>query len=157
MAVSIAAEVTRIWPTTEATLNADSTVDYLPAKDRAVARAKLDLYGSRTIPSEADIPDLAAYWIADQAAVHLIPLAIDYYMSKQRISDSKENTTVTYYNKVRALQGLRTELETSLVANRQTALETIDTTVRGDDVPAVSTQGMAVDPILRAMWRGPVM
>jgi len=158
MAVSIAAEVTRTWPTTEATLAADTTVDYAAEKDRAIARAKRDLYGTRTIPSnEVDIPDQAAYWIADQAVVHLLPLAVDYYMSKQRISDSKEGATITRYNKVRALQDLRSELEAGLVANRQAALEAIDSAVRGDDVPAVSTAGLAVDPLYRAMQRGPVM
>ena len=61
MAVDISAEVTRIWPTTETTLAADSDVDYATQKALAIAKAKRMLYGgTATIPAEADIPELAA-------------------------------------------------------------------------------------------------
>jgi hypothetical protein len=157
MAVDISAEVTRTFPTTEATLSADDDVDYSAQKDRAISRAKRKLYGSRTVPDDANIPEVAGYWIADQAVVFLIPLAIDYYMNKQRVSDAKEGMTVTYHNKVNALQDLRTELEASLAASKQDALEAIDSKVSGDAIPATSFNGMAIDPLVRAMERGPVL
>jgi hypothetical protein len=157
VAVDISAEVTRTFPTTEVSLSADTDIDYAAEKVRALARAKRQLYGTLTVAAEADIPETAAYWIADQAVVYLIPLAIDYYMAKQRLADSKEGANITFYNKVNALQKLRDELETSLSANRQAALQTIDSSVDGDDdVPAVSARGMAIDPLDRAMKRGPV-
>ena len=157
MAIDISAEVTRIWPTTEATLTADTTVDYASQKTLAVAKAKRLLYGGTgTIPAEANIPELAAYWIADQAVVLLIPLAKDYYMSKQRLSDSKEGATISYYDKIRALEQLKNELEAALATNRQEALDTISATEVTDDVPAVSVKGLMVDPLDRAMQRGPL-
>jgi hypothetical protein len=156
MAVDIAAEVTRTWPTTEGVLSAaGSGVDYAGEKARALDRAKRTLYTTRPVPAEDDIPETAAYWIADQAVVFLIPLAIDYYMNKQRLSDAKDGATVQYYDKTRQLRELRRELEVSLAANRQAALNALDDTVDEEDVPTVSTAGMAVDPLFRAMQRGP--
>lgn len=157
MAVDISAQVKSTFPTTETTLTADSDVDYAEQKTRAISRAKRKLYGTRTIPAEADIPEMAGYWIADQAVVFLIPLAIDYYMNKQRISDSKEGMNITYHNKVNALQELKSQIEADLAADKQAALEAIDSSVRGDDVPAVSFNGMAADPLVRAMERGPLL
>jgi hypothetical protein len=157
MAVDISAEVTRTFPTTEATLSSDADVDYSAQKDRAISRAKRKLYGSRTVPTEASIPEVAAYWIADQAVVFLIPLAIDFYMSKRRVSENKEGMNITHHNHVNALQDLRTELEASLASSKQDALEAIDSKVSGDAIPATSFNGMAIDPLVRAMERGPVL
>jgi len=156
MSVDISAQVTSIFPTTENSLLADAAIDYAAEKVKAISRAKRQLYGSRTVPAEADIPEVAAYWVSDQAAVYLIPLAIDWYMNKSRISDNKENMTITYHNAVTALEKLRDELAAALSLHKQDALEAIDTAVRGVDVPAVSVQGMAIDPLARAMARGPV-
>ena len=157
MAVDISAEVTRIWPTTETTLAADSDVDYATQKTLAIAKAKRVLYGgTAVIPAEADIPELAAYWIADQTCVLLIPLAKDYYMSKQRLSDAKEGATITYYNKVQELEKLKQELDASLAGNKQDALDAISSATVTDDVPAVSSKGMMIDPLERAMMRGPL-
>ena len=155
MAVDVAAEVTRIWPTTETTLSADSDVDYATQKALAVARAKRMLYGGDTVPNEVDIPEVAGYWIADQAVVYLVPLAKDYYMNKQRLSDSKEGATISYYDKVRALDQLKAELSASLSAGRQDALDAVSASAAEDDVPAVSVEGLAIDPLQRAMQRGP--
>ena len=155
MAVDVAAEVTRIWPTTETTLDADSDVDYATQKALAIARAKRALYGGDTVPDEVDIPEVAGYWIADQAVVFLVPLAKDYYMNKQRLSDSKEGATISYYDKVRALDQLKAELSASLSAGRQDAEDAVSASAAEDDVPAVSVEGLAVDPLQRAMYRGP--
>lgn len=157
MAVDISAEITGTFPTTEVSLAADTDIDYAGSKTRAIARAKRALYGTRTVPAEANIPETAGYWISDKATILLIPLAIDWYMNKQRVSDAKEGMTVTYHNKVNALQKLLAELEASLAENKQAALEAIDSEVRGDDVPAASFKGMAIDPLDRAMNRGPVI
>lgn len=154
MAVDISAEITRIWPTTEATLGADSDVDYSTQKDLAIARAKRQLYGTANVPSS--IPETASYWIADQACVYLVPLAIDYYMSKQRLSDSKEGATISYYDKVTALKDLKRELEGSLATNKQDALDAINSAKVTHDTPAVSVDGLMIDPLDRAMDRGPL-
>jgi hypothetical protein len=156
MAVDISANVTRIWPTTEVTLTADSDVDYATQKALAIAKAKRLLYGTATVAAEADIPELAAYWIADQACVLLIPLAKDYYMAKQRLSDAKEGATITYYNKVTELERLKQELDASLAGGKQDALDAISSAVVTDDVPAVSVDGLMIDPLDRAMKRGPL-
>jgi len=156
MATDIFAEVSRIWPTTEAALTADATVDYADQKTRAITRAKRTLYGAATVPDEEDIPELAAYWIADQAAVLLIPLARDWYMSKQRLSDAKEGSTISYYNKVTALEKLKSELEASLAQNKEAALESISSAEIEDSAPAVSVAGLMIDPLERAMGRGPL-
>lgn len=162
MAVDIFAQVTAVWPATETILIADSdasdsaSVDYVTQKDMAIARAKRALYGGATIPTnETDIPEVAAYWIADQAVVYLIPLAKDYYQLKRRVSDSKENTTITYYNLITNLDKLRTELEAELAAGKSAALDAISSSEVDDDVPAVSVAGLMIDPLARAMGRGP--
>jgi len=157
MSVDISGAVTATWPTTESTLTADSTVDYATQKTAMIAKAKRLLYGGTgTIPAEANIPDLAAYWIADQACVLLIPLAIDYYMNKQRLSDAKEGATISYYDKVRTLKDLRTELEASLATDKPEALDVISASEVLDDIPAVSVAGLMIDPLQRAMERGPL-
>lgn len=157
MSVDIASEVRRIWPTTEGKLTAASEVDYAEEKARAINRAKLALYGDITIPDEADIPDRAAYWIADQAVLFLIPAARDYYALMRRVSDSKEGATVTYHNMTTALDSLENQLRGDVAKNKAEALDAISATEAIDDMPAVSTAGLIVDPIQRAMSRGPLM
>ena len=155
MSVDISAEVTRIWPATESVLTAASGIDYATQKENAIARAKWALYDT-TPPGDDDIPDTAAYWIADQAAVFLIPLAKDYCMLNRRLSDSKEGANFSYYNVVTSLDKLKAELEASLTTKREAAEDAIG----GDDdaeqsLPAVSAAGMMVDPVDRAFRRGP--
>jgi hypothetical protein len=156
MAVDISATITGIWPNTEAALIADTAVGYDAQKARMIARAKKALYGSHPVPAEEAIPDLAAYWIADQTVFYLIPTARDYYM-RQRITESKEGATITYYDKLKALDQLRDELEASLALNRADAVEAITEVTDEDaakDTPAVSTAGMMVDPVSNAYRRG---
>lgn len=157
MSVDIIAAITSVWPTTEAKLsNATEApdVDYPTQRALAIQRAKHALYGTTTIPAEADIPDTAAYWIADKAVVYLIPLARDYYMSKQRISDSKEGATITYYNKLKELDQLKTELESDLAVNLAAAQEAVSVGEgEAEETPGVSTAGMMIDPAARAYAR----
>jgi hypothetical protein len=156
MAVDISAEVTRTWPTTETKLADESDVDYATQKMLAIQRAKRALYGSGTVPEdEADIPEMAAYWIADQAVVFLVPLARSWYTHHTRVSDSKEGATITYHNALHMLGQLETELKASLAASKDDALDAISSSKVEDDVPAVSVAGLAVDPLRRAMQRGP--
>lgn len=157
MSVDISAEITRIWPTTEAKLTLATEVDYAVEKAKAVAKAKRALYGgSGTIPDEALIPDVAAYWIADQAVLYLIPLARDYYGLKRRLSDSKEGATITYPDMLKALDSLESQLSKAVQANKSDALDSISNPEALDDVPAVSTEGLMLDPFTRAMCRGPM-
>jgi len=155
MAVDISAEITRNWPETEAKLTAEPSVGYSTQKTAAIARAKRDAYGTATIPAEASIPDAVAYWIADKATIYLIPLAKQYYAIHERVSDSKENANFTYYNKVALLDGLRKELETACAENWETVQDLVGASGDADEIPAVSTDGMAIDPLARAGQRGP--
>lgn len=155
MAVDISAAVTSIWPTTEGILAGEAGVNYAAQKATMVERAKWDLYGAAP-PNEDDIPDSAAYWIADRAVVLLIPLARDHFMTKRSLSTSKDGATITHYNILNTLKELKAELEGSLAANRAAALGA----VRGDAddegyLPAVSTAGLLVDPVERSFKRGP--
>jgi hypothetical protein len=156
MAVDVSAQVTSTWPSTEAKLGEDSGVDYATQKAKAIARAKRSLYGSGSVPSsESDIPEQAAYWIADQAVVYLIPLAKSWYIHNRKLSDSKEGATTSYYDAVRMLEQLKGELEAGLVRDKEDALTSISSARVDDDVPAVSHKGMIVDPVERAFYRGP--
>lgn len=155
MAVDISAEVTRTWPTTEAKLEADDTVNYTTQKSKAIARAKRTLYGTNTIPSESDIPEPAAYWIADQAVVYLIPAARSWYAHHTRRSDNKENATITYHDTLAMLDRLETELKAGLASTKDDALESLSVGDAYEDVPQVSSQGMLVDPVSQVFKRGP--
>ena len=91
MSIDISAAVTAIWPVTETTLLADATADpsagvaYATQKTAQIERAKRTLYEDRTIPAdEADIPDLAAYWITDQAVVFKNQVVLDVLVPARR-------------------------------------------------------------------------
>jgi hypothetical protein len=156
MSVDISAEITRTWPTTETKLSDDSDIDYATQKNLAISRAKRALYGNgATIPAEADIPETAAYWIADKAVLFLIPTARSWYTHHTKRSDAKEGATITYHDALAMLDSLERELTTSLAAGKTDALDAISSAEVEDDVPAVSVAGLAVDPLERAMERGP--
>ena len=163
MAVDISAEVTRIWPQTEGKLEAADELDYAAEKAKAIARAKRDAYGRQTVPStESNIPEIVAYWIADKATVYLVPLAIEYYQIKERLSTSKEGATLTHYDKVAALQKLKAELEAAcakawdevLALAQPTTGDTDRVGRQSMDIPSVSVDGLLVDPATRALDRG---
>ena len=157
MVVVIADEVTRTWPTTEGKLTAASETDYATEKTKAIERAKRELYGgTAALPAEADIQDVAKYWIADRAVLFLIPMARDYYALKRRLSDAKEGATTQFYDLLRALDALEDQLNRDVAQNKSDALDAIGATSEADDVPAVSTAGMMIDPMQTAMWRGPL-
>ena len=157
MAVSISEEITRTWPTTEGKLTAASEVDYATEKDKAIARAKRELYGgTASLPAEANVEDIAKYWIADRAVLFLIPLARDYYSLTRRLSDAKEGATTQFYDLLRALDALEDQLNRDVAQNKSDALDAIGATTVADDVPAVSSDGMMIDPMQAAMWRGPL-
>jgi hypothetical protein len=154
MSVDISAQVTATWPTTEGLLTASETIEYNTQKTLAIARAKRDLYGTVTVPAEASIPELAAYWIADRTIVLLIPVARDFYM-QQRLSDAKENASINYYNKVAQLDKLKAELMASLQSSKQDVLDAISSPKDADDdAPAVSAAGLMVDAVNNAYYRG---
>lgn len=170
MAVDISQAITDIWPVTEKTLlsvkdPSDETITdyygYATAKTNSISRAKTTLYGDGvTVPAEADIPDIAAYWIVDQAVVYLISLAIDFYMVKYRQSDSKDDANFSYYDKIASLQNLKAELESDMAKTKDNVLDAIsdaDAPEAYYSSPAVSTDGLLIDPVRRANRRGPVL
>lgn len=157
MTVNLSDSVTGNWPTTEANLiGAGSEVNYAAQKAQAIARAKVDLYGALPVPTdEASIPDVAAYWIADQACLYLIPLAQDFYALKRRQSDAVQGATVTYYDLVTELDNLERTLAQRVAAKREVALLAIQSAGRhpAGETPVVSTAGLLVDPLANAYRR----
>lgn len=142
-------KLTRAWETKPTT--------YPIMKAEAVGRAKRALYGTRTVPAEASIPEIAVDWIAAKAATILIPLAIQHYMNNSQLSSTKEQATISHYDKVAALQTLQDKLEAECNANFASAMATIDadTVASGDNgIPSAVPSGM-VDPVDRAYRRGP--
>jgi hypothetical protein len=154
MAVDISAQVTAVWPKTESLLTDSGDIEYATQKTLAIARAKRDLYVTATVPAEASIPEVAAYWIADRAVVLLIPVARDFYM-QQRLSDAKENASINYYNKVAQLDKLKAELLASLQSSKQDVLDAISSKKDADDdAPEISAAGLMVDAVTNAYYRG---
>lgn len=156
---TISEYVTANFPLTDATLGSFAGIDYAATKSIAIDRAKRDLYGvGITVPDEGDIPDVAQFWIADRATLYLIPVAIDYYMNQSRLSDNKENANFSYYDKVQALRDLETELKAAVINGKDDALDAIDNSDAPDQVdsaPAVSVDGLLLEPTGRAFYRGP--
>ena len=149
--------ITAEWATTEAKLAESVDFVYSTMKANAIERAKVELYGSLPVPAaEASIPDVARIWIADKALANLIPLGIDWYM-QQRISETKRETTFSYTNRATVLSDLLDRVMGRIAENEATALEAISAASdRKDEDPVVSTVGMGIDPVARAMLRGPV-
>lgn len=168
---TIAELITDTWPVTEKTILAATDpaevvvgtdyFGYAAAKLRQIDRAKRTLYGEgTTVPSEDDIPEIARYWIADQAVVYLIKLAIDFYMVLYTRSDSKDEANFSYHDQIAALQDLREELEAGLLKDKDDVLDAIGSTEAPDafeSAPAVSTDRLIVNPVTRAFRRGPAL
>jgi len=157
MAVNIADSITNNWPTTEGNLtDAGTEVGYATRKANAIARAKADLYGTLDIPTaEGDIPDVAAYWIADKACLYLIPVAQDHYALKRQRSNAMQNATITNYDLVAELERLAQRLEKRVAAGEDAALEAIlsQGTHKAGETPVVSAAGLIVDPLANAYRR----
>ena len=84
-------------------------------------------------------------------------MGIDYYADQYRKSDSKDGMTVTYYDRVEQLRGLKTELEEDCRLTLKDVLNEINAPDAPESVvsiPAVSTTGLLVDPTVRAFDRG---
>lgn len=139
---TIADLVRDTWPTTEALLS-DKLTGYTEIKSQRIARATRDLYGVEA-PEEADMPEAARQWIADQTVVYLIPAARDFYMSKSRKSDSKDGATLSYYDKLGALNVLRRELMADLERTKPNVLALIGSSDEESEAPAISNDGMAL-------------
>ena len=153
MAIDIDTQVTANWPKTETLLEADAEVEYSTQKAKAILRAKIDVYGSEAdIP--ASIPDKVAMWIADKATIYLIPLAKEHYAIERRRSESKQGATTTHYDLLAMLDGLKAELEEACALTHDEVMALAGAWTESDTVPAVSTDGMLVDPVARAVMRG---
>jgi len=154
---SIADMITAEWATTEAKLAESTDFTFSTIKDNAVERAKVELYGSLPVPAvETDIPEIARIWIADKSLQNLVPLGIDFYM-QQTQTTTKRDTTYTIPDRIRALQDLLDRIGHRLAANETAALDAISAvTDKQDEDPVVSVAGIGIDPVARAMRRGPV-
>lgn len=155
MSVNIRSTITANWPTTEGVLiQAGEEVGYAAQKHAAIARSAAYLYGDSTIPAESEIPTVAAYWIADQACIYLIPLARDYYSLKFRRDERDGEASVTYYDLLSQLDKLESKLEKRV----EDTLEAAQTATRvrsrrAGDTPVVSVAGLMVDPVTNARRR----
>lgn len=108
--------ITDEMPQTEAILLGETTIDYASAKLRAIAMAKYAVYGSE--PADTAMDPRVVEYVAKLALFdRLVPFAIDYFMTKARLSDSKEGATVSYHNRVDALTQLREALAEWLKAH----------------------------------------
>jgi len=155
MAIDISAEITSYWPQTEAKLTAEGDVAYATQKAAAVARAKVDVYGTvAAVPAEASIPDRVAIWVAKKATTYLIPLAKEYYGLQYRRSVAQQGATTTHYDMLAMLDGLREELEADCAAERDEILDLAGASTGAGGVPATSYDGMLIDPVARAAERG---
>jgi hypothetical protein len=153
VAIDISAQITANWPKTEAKLDGDSEVAYSTQKAKAIARAKIDVYGSEAdVP--ASIPDKVATWIADRATIYLIPLAKEHYAIERTRSTSKQGATTAHYDLLAMLDALRAELEEACALAHDEVMALAGAWSESDTVPAVSTDGMLIDPVARAVRRG---
>lgn len=153
MAIDISAQIAANWPKTETLLAADAEVDYSTQKAKAILRAEIDVYGSEAdVP--ATIPDKVALWIADRATVYLISLAKEHYGIERTRSTAQQGATTTHYDLLAMLDGLRAELEEACALAHDEMMALAGTWTEGDTVPAVSTDGMLIDPVARAVRRG---
>jgi len=153
MTVDISEAITANWPKTEGKLLADTDFDYEAQKRKAIRRAKIDVYGSEAEIADT-IPDRVALWIADKATIYLIPIAKEHYGIERRRSEGKEGATTTHYDLLAMLDGLRVELEQACALAYDDVMELAGEWTAGDSVPAVSTDGMLIDPVRRAVARG---
>ncbi len=136
--LDIADLVTDLLPETEREIAADTLVDWDGAKERAIALAEIELYGSE--PDEDTITDSRIrQHLAEMATARLCGYAIDYYMGKARLSDAKEGATLAYYNRAEILQDKRRELLLSVGARQAMVRELVEAQLHdADDVGDVN-------------------
>lgn len=155
MSIDISQHVTNNWPSTEALLEADTDIDYALAKDAAIAAAKRDAYGTATVPAEADIPDIVAEWIGDKTTIRLILLGKEWYsLNRYRSKGNRAGDTLSNYNLLEMLDGLRDELETTCAQAWPEVEDLVGSSVTPVAVPAVSHEGAMLDATARALARG---
>jgi len=155
MAVNISERVTNNWPLTEAKLAADADVGYADLKKAAIDDAKREVYGTSTVPSESDIPDIVAAWIGDKATIMLIPVAKEWYaINYYRSQSNDRGDNVDRYDIMRVLDGLKTELQRDCDENWSEVQELVGKNAAQVAVPTVSHDGTIINPTARAVNRG---
>jgi len=155
MAVDIAQRITNNWPRTEALLNAVDDIDYAAAKTAAIASAKRKAYGTATVPSESDIPDLVAEWIADTATIMLIPIGKEHYaLTRYRSKNNQTGENISHYDFLGLLDDLKAELEHECAERWPKVEDIIGKSFAPHAEPAVSTDGLLLDTVNRAWNRG---
>lgn len=137
-ALTISGLITDKLGQTETDLSAQTSIDWSGAKSRAIALAKLELYGYEI--GESDIGDgRIKNHLALMACLPLIELAIDYYTHETRLADTKQQATIHYYNRVETLEKKRQRYRQELTLNAATVLDLIDTSAIKDTTIDVST------------------
>lgn len=155
MTVDIRAYITANFPRTEKELIDSDAVDYHALLETAIERAKREAYGTSTVPAEADLLDKVAEWIADKATLFLIPVGIEHYSLDRYIRRSNQQGEVYQrYNVVEMLKGLRDELEGDVAGAWNEVEALIGSSPEPTEVPAVSFDGLIIDPNTRALARG---
>jgi hypothetical protein len=136
--ISIANIITDRISETERILTADSNVDWANAKLRAIALAKLGLYGYEI--SEGSVGDARIIkYIGLKACLDLIPLAIDFYMEHETLSEGKQGESTAYYNRVAVLEGKLTRIKAEIASMKDEIEDLIDDSQLADSQPSVST------------------
>ncbi len=134
-----------------------SGISYTSIKTNAANRVKADFFYGKTIPEETSMADLVKYFLADCACIHLIDVAIDWYKSRERLSDSKEGATVTWYDRIDALVALRRRLQDRIatVEDRVKIIAFGESVESYANLPLAQSQGqkkVTVDPFQIARW-----
>ena len=155
MAVDIAQHITNNWPRTESLLVVDDNIDYLAAKAAAIASAKRKAYGTTAVPSESNIPDLVAEWIADAATIMLIPIGKEHYaLNRYRSKNNDAGENVSHFDYLGLLDDLRKELAQECAERWPKVEDLIGKSFAPHAEPEVSTDGILLDPVNRAWNRG---
>jgi hypothetical protein len=154
---TIAELVTYQFGQTERDLSADSNSGWIASKASAIDRAKYDLYYGQEIPEESSMAMLVKYFLADCACMFLMDPVIDWYKSMTRLSDAKEGATITWYNRIDALERLRKRLQARIAeAKEKVSAMAFGLSASGlANVPVTSADGLnkvSIDPFTYARY-----
>jgi hypothetical protein len=155
VAIDISHRITNHFPRTEAALSADSAIDYSQAKDDAIAEAKRKLYGTATVPAEADLPDVVGEQIADLATIALIPISKEHYaIVRYRRKSNSQGENVEQYDLISLLDDLADDLRAACAERADDVEELVGKASSPTTLPQVSVNGLIVNPYDRALARG---
>jgi len=153
--------ITDTIPETERLLAADTNISYAQAKARAIAAAKYHAYGYEI--ASADIATIDASRLVAYLALRdgILSLAIDWMSNKAQLSGSDQGVSISYYDRVAALQKTLEHIEAWLDSHAVALISGLAASAT-DDLPDINIRHEAYrespywagdDPWLAAQWR----